>query len=272
MTWIFQGNPAKFDIDDYLARYPELIYWFTPKLATRISVGDRAYIWRSGSDAGAIAVGTVVEAPCPGRMVKHPEALGADLWQSGEPDPDAVRTGIRLDEIRLSTAEGMVSRATAKADPVFGSASIITMPNATVFSLSTEQASALGRLWGGLADPVVETSLSATTEGARKLVSHFRRERSASLRRSKIAELRANSGKCVCALCGISESDRYPAFVAERIFEVHHLSPLARAASPVCTTLADLALLCASCHRATHATPDVEANYAALHQHFRGKS
>jgi hypothetical protein len=29
MSWIFQGNPNRFDIDDYLSRYT-YIYWSAP--------------------------------------------------------------------------------------------------------------------------------------------------------------------------------------------------------------------------------------------------
>lgn len=39
MAWIFQGNPKIFDIDDYLARYPELVYWRAPRYQREIAVG-----------------------------------------------------------------------------------------------------------------------------------------------------------------------------------------------------------------------------------------
>ena len=76
MAWIFQGNPDRFDLDDYLLRYPELIYWRTPKFQDQIAVGDLAFIWRAGRDAGVVGVGVVVELPIPRDHVKHPEALG----------------------------------------------------------------------------------------------------------------------------------------------------------------------------------------------------
>ena len=40
----------------------------------------------------------------------------------------------------------------------------------------------------------------------------------------------------------------------------------------VVASLADLAVLCANCHRAVHATPAVEENYAALAAHLRSES
>ncbi len=271
-TWVFQGNPEKFDIDDYVARYPELIYWRTPRHAKEISIGDRAFLWRSGPNAGAIAIGTVVEPPTPGSAVLHPEALGNDLWRSEEPDPEEAKTGIHLDEVRLSEEDGYVPRGAAKDDPDIAKATIITIPNGTVFPLDRQQTKALERLWGlSTRGDVVATS-PAATEGERTLRAHRRRERSSALRDKKLAEVRAAHGQCVCALCGLDEATRYPPTFGSRIFEVHHLAPLSKAATPVRTTLADLAVLCANCHRAVHATPAVEQNYAALAVHLRSES
>ena len=272
MAWVFQGNPKIFDIDDYVTRYPELIYWRTPRHQSQIAVGDRAVIWRSGSDAGAIAIGEVVEAPTPGTAVKHPEALGTDLWRAEEPDPTEPRTGIQLQEIRLTTEDGFLPRAVAKADSALASASLITMPNGTVFPLDPDQTSAIERLWGLAVSQSLPAALTSASEGQKRLMSHYRRERSSSLRQKKLEEVRALHGKCVCALCGIDETSKYPAHFGGRIFEVHHLSPLSTAATPIRTTLDDLAVLCASCHRAVHATSTVEDNYAALAEHLRGES
>ena len=105
-TWVFQGNPEMFDVDDYVARYPELVYWRTPRYAKQISIGDRAFLWRAGPNAGAIAVGTVVEAPTRASTVLHPEALGSDLWRTVAPDANEPKTGIHLDEVRLSDEDG----------------------------------------------------------------------------------------------------------------------------------------------------------------------
>lgn len=271
MAWVFQGNPTKFDVDDYVTRYPELIYWRTPRHASQIAVGDRAFLWRSGAHAGAIALGVVVEAPTPGTKVKHPEALGTDLWRSEEPDPTEARTGIRLQDIRLTVEEGFLPRGVAKESPELADATIITMPNGTVFPLNPSQTIALERLWG-LCGSSSSPFADSESEGERKLRAHYRRERSTALRDKKLAEVRALHGKYVCALCTADESSKYPGTFGKRIFEVHHLSPLSRAATPVRTTLDDLALLCASCHRAVHATAAVEDNYAALASHLRGGS
>ena len=92
-TWVFQATPKVFDIDNYVARYPELVYWRTPRHAKKIFVGGRAFLWRSGPTSGAIAIGVVVEAPTPGSAVRHPEALGNGLWRADQPDPDEAKRG-----------------------------------------------------------------------------------------------------------------------------------------------------------------------------------
>jgi len=101
MGWVFQGNPKAVDIDDYLSRYPELIYWRTPRYAADIAVGDRTFLWRAGNESGAIAIGVVVEPPTPASRVQHPEALGDDLWIAKRPDPAENKTGIRIEELRV---------------------------------------------------------------------------------------------------------------------------------------------------------------------------
>ena len=267
MAWVFQGNPKIFGIDDYLARYPELVYWRTPRYADRIAVGDRAFIWRSGDDAGAIAVGTVVELPTPLKDVKHPEALGDDLWRADTPDAEELKTGIHLDEIRLSVAEGAVPRDVVKSSEVLSETILIKMPNGTVFPLSDSESRELERLWGSVAWRPGSTPTAS--EGAMRLRAHYRRERSAWLKKQKLKAVAAETGEVHCELCCVRATDTYPEKLGEQIFEVHHRKPLGDAVSPVRTTLDDLAVLCANCHRAVHASDDIEGNFKALEAHFR---
>jgi hypothetical protein len=267
MGWIFQGNPEMYAIDDYVARYPELIYWRTPRYATEIQTGDRAFLWRSGTDAGAIGIGTVVEAPTPGTRVKHLEALGAELWRATVPDPDEVRTGIHLEEVRLTAEEGMLARDGVKTDDVLATSLIIRMPTGTVFPLTPDETLRFERLWGLTTSVPLTLGLEAS-EGSKKLRSHFRRERSHRLRHLKLEEFLRQHGRYFCELCRDDGVSRYPEYLVNRIFEVHHRQPLSLADTPVRTTLDDLAVLCATCHRAVHATTDVDTNFELLTQRF----
>lgn len=266
MAWIFQGNRKRFDVDDYLSRYTQLIYWTTNR-ARGISLGDPVFIWRAGVDAGVVAVGHVVETPTPARSVKHPEALGDDLWVAAKADPDERKTGIRLHEIRLTREDGMVPRSAVKKDRNFGHSKIITVRTGTVFRLSPPQLGALENLWGS---PVTSIVSSGATEGQRRLRAHYARERSPWLREHKLQAFRMAHGRLYCELCRFESSAHDPAPFTDRAFEVHHKNPLAKAASPVRTTLDDLAVLCANCHRAVHANANVPENYSTLAKLYAG--
>jgi hypothetical protein len=271
-TWIFQGNPNLFDIDDYLTRYQQLVYWRTPTQRNSIALGDRAFMWRSGDSSGIVASGVVVELPAIESQLKHPEALGADLWIADElaarrTDPNAPKVGISLNSVRLNEEEGMISRSLVKEDPILSQNTIIRQPNSTVFSVTPDQASRLEEVWGGLVTKLNESFETSAIEGDKKLYSHRKRERSRFLVGKKLEQAR-RAGAIRCEVCQITEAGVYPQPFAARIFEVHHLMPLAQVETPTMTTLDDLAVVCANCHRAIHATAQVEENFLALKRSF----
>lgn len=263
MAWIFQGNPERFDLEDYLARYPELIYWRAPKFQTQIAVGDTAFIWRAGIDAGVVAIGVIVEQPSPPSTLKHPEALGDDLWHKDPPNDEEPKVGIKLLDVRLTPSEGMVTRSDVKGRPELAESAIIKMPNATVFRLDHLQTQALEHMWGSFSHSTSTAAEFSANEGRTQLRSHLRRERSPFLAKKKISAFIAQHGSLHCEICGTTGSS-YPSTFAPRPFEVHHIAPLAAASTPIRTTLADLAVLCANCHRVVHASKDVEANSFAV--------
>jgi predicted HNH restriction endonuclease len=75
-------------------------------------------------------------------------------------------------------------------------------------------------------------------------------------------------GELICEACLMKGSETYPTYVAQRVFEVHHRMPLATADGPVRTTLDDLAILCANCHKVVHASEDIDNNFTELVEHF----
>lgn len=90
------------------------------------------------------------------------------------------------------------------------------------------------------------------TEGHPKRVVHLRRERAPGLARDKKMAVLASTGKLACEECGFEPAVKYgPAFLDAGL-EVHHKVPLADLPSGAETALADLALLCATCHRVEH--------------------
>ena len=116
-----------------------------------------------------------------------------------------------------------------------------------------------------------DTILGGVAEGKRKVVAHAIMERR-SQRKEKIREFKEGKGKgeLFCE-CFYTKSESYPRRLRERTFEVHHRVPLANLQSESQTSLADLAVLCANCHRAIHTftppeMPSVEEFRALLNE------
>lgn len=80
--------------------------------------------------------------------------------------------------------------------------------------------------------------------------AHKTRERSASLRRRVLKE-RRQAGRLACDCCGYASPSTGDESWFEAALEVHHIKPLAASGQRM-TTLSDVALLCANCHRLTH--------------------
>jgi len=79
---------------------------------------------------------------------------------------------------------------------------------------------------------------------------HRRRERHPALRARKLKELDKAGTRPACEVCGlVPESVFGPG--SDQVLECHHLRPLRLGERS--TRLADVALLCATCHRAIHA-------------------
>lgn len=95
-----------------------------------------------------------------------------------------------------------------------------------------------------------EEDEEACVEG-RILFRHHRvRERNASLTKKKKKEVKKQTGRLACEVCGFAFSDRYGE-LGEGFIECHHRLPLA-AHNERITRTADLALVCSNCHRMIH--------------------
>lgn len=87
-------------------------------------------------------------------------------------------------------------------------------------------------------------------EGKLLLARHMRRERNPKLRKRKIESVRAAGMPIACEVCTFDFQKTYGDRGKDYI-EVHHTLPL-HVSGEVKTRLADLALLCANCHRMIH--------------------
>jgi hypothetical protein len=100
------------------------------------------------------------------------------------------------------------------------------------------------------AEVPILTALTAV-ETERRLVSHYRIDRSRRIRTAKVRVFEHQHGRIFCENCAFDYEERY----GERgrgFIEVHHVLPLAAILPNTVTNLDDLRLLCANCHRMVH--------------------
>lgn len=271
MAWILQGNPKRFDIDDYLTRYP-FVYWSAPINQKEFSIGDRIFIWRSGESAGVVAIGYLQELPAKRSEVNMPSALGDDLWVSEPAESFETKVGIKLDEVRLTPEEGMLERSLLKNHPIIQKSKIITNPQGTVFRVKPEEQGELEKLWKSVFVTESFDTTFAATEGSLKLKPHYRRERSRKLIELKKKQFKNEYGKLFCEICGFSFEERYPHSLGLDFIEAHHKTPLSQLDEVSRTTLNDLLLVCSNCHRMIHRTVDCDENLQTLIAYFSNRN
>ena len=146
-TWIFQANPARFDIDAFLKAGFIETTWLVTRYAGQIKAGDQVFIWRSGSGKKSPAAGAIAEARImaePQELPEHPAAV--QFWNDVE-----AATGSRLRAvlkiIRVASRRGVIKRDWLKQDPILKDLTILKMANSTNYEVLTEQAKRLNALW-----------------------------------------------------------------------------------------------------------------------------
>lgn len=118
--------------------------------------------------------------------------------------------------------------------------------------------------------PVIESSkvtlgdLSAE-ETTRRLVTHFKIDRSQKLRKAKIDAHLLEHGAVFCENCEFDFARFYPK-LGDGFIEVHHKKQLASLMPNEKTFVSDLMLLCSNCHRMVHRTrPPHTPDFLAAH-------
>lgn len=142
-SWLFQANPQRFDINQYLincTNHDNYIYFQINQHKQDIKVGDTAFIWRTKSNSknnprGIIAYGLIEEIN-PRNKVIYSKALEENLWSDkNDINASGLVAGIKIIEI-YSNAE-MVTDEILKDELFNGFSKNWQQTN---FSLSNEQA------------------------------------------------------------------------------------------------------------------------------------
>lgn len=144
--WIFQGNPTKFKVDQYLLLKNEILWLVRPeRYAKRMEPGDPAFIWRSDGlekgTGGIVAYGEVLDTPA------TMEDDAPDLWINPITAPRALRVRIRILDKRFSQATGMLLRTVLKDHPSLKELWILKWHSQTAFPVSGTQLRDLISLW-----------------------------------------------------------------------------------------------------------------------------
>ena len=272
-TWIFQGNPDRFDLDKYL-EMTRHIYWSVTRKSyqNRVKVGDCVFLWRAAGKAnaipGVVALGYVEESCCPVSAVQHPERLLENLWTAPREEPTEVKAGIDVTDTRLTPPLGMLTASVIRADPVLSQMQIIRVRTGTNFPISTEQDRRLTDMWQTANDPGAEWSFEggdySAAEGRVLYNVHRTRERSGSLVKEAKREFLKTHGDLHCEVCRFSFKDKYGQ-LGDGYIEAHHTKPVQQMEPGEVSQVAGLMMVCANCHRVIH-RGDPTANLAALRE------
>ena len=261
-SWIFQGNPKLFRIDEYLASRSEVV-WSVNQNKLEIEPGDRVYLWRSGAAAGIVAIGRVVS-----KVQSMPDDV-PELWigparqDSGPADRVCVRV--------LKRQEPALSRE--RVMKVLPKLTFLRASQGTNFPISEGEADTLDEeLDAGIIDVQVDLgvpfatlealpaedlqSLSAPAiqgkEGRVSLYSHYVRERNGAVARDAKRQFKSKHKVLRCEACGVVPLAKY----GVEIIEAHHKLPLSLSKGERETSAEDFLMLCPTCHRAIHKMPD----------------
>jgi hypothetical protein len=105
-TWIFQGNPNRFDIDGYFASHPSRFVWLVARYSEEMRPGDRVFIYRTGDNAAIVAEAEILEAPQP--RPEEPEAVA--FWRGDQTGADEILMRVQLRLIRVASTREVLRR------------------------------------------------------------------------------------------------------------------------------------------------------------------
>jgi len=149
-TWIFQANPATFEVDRYLTSAKDsIIYWLIKQkyYIRKILPGDEVYIWRADGrkkySGGIIAKGTIISYPSVIRVDKE----FAGLWKSKNYANEEYGVRILVEEIRLTPDEGMIPRVAIENDEILKSLKIVNFRQHTNYLVEDKYVNRLRLMW-----------------------------------------------------------------------------------------------------------------------------
>ncbi|WP_165483170.1 HNH endonuclease [Legionella genomosp. 1] len=257
-SWLFQANPQRFDINQYLincSKHNDYIYFQINQHKQDIKMGDTAFIWRTKSDSknprGIIACGLIEEIN-PRNKITYPKALEENLWSDKKDiNESGLVAGIKIVQIYLNA--GMITDEILKDELFNGFSKNWQQTN---LSLSVEQANLVINLLNfniNNDNQSNEIDMVFTRPEGRLIQSiHLRRERNPQLiNEAKKLFKKTNGGKLFCEICRFSFEEVYGS-IGENFIEAHHIIPVSQMKIDHKTSISELMMLCSNCHRMAH--------------------
>lgn len=141
--WIFQGNPTRFNVDDYLLEN-ESIWWSIRQqhLAEHIKLGDEVFIWRS--DGGNKGSGGIVART---QVIKLPQDYTNDSTEYWYEDVSGeTYLAVELKVLEVDLLNG-INRLELKENENLANLKILKLKQNTNYLVADEHADYLRQLW-----------------------------------------------------------------------------------------------------------------------------
>ncbi|MFE0620055.1 HNH endonuclease [Priestia aryabhattai] len=145
-TWIFQGNPRVFDIDNYVKNH-KFIWWSLKQkhFIDKIQLNDEVYLWRSDGGkrgtGGVIAKCKIVSLP----LQREDDSGAKDYWYTD--DWAYSYLAIKLEVLEVKLEDEFINRLSLLEHPVLKELLILRLRQQTNYLLSKKHAIELQRLW-----------------------------------------------------------------------------------------------------------------------------
>ena len=251
-TWIFQGNPKKFNIEGYISKN-KYIWWSVRQkhYEKEIRVGDEVFLWRAEAgrqvSGGIIARGTVIGLP-----ILRTDEESKEYWYSNDWSVPGIRVPIELHEVKVTS--GFIPRNELVTHDALKNLLILRMATQTNYKLEDLHAREIRSLWGvpDIQYQIDEEEANLFPEGKRVFRQHRVIERNPYLiKAAKEYHKKRMNGELKCMVCDFSFAEKYGA-IGEDFIEGHHTKPISEIEGEYNATVEDIALVCSNCHRMLH--------------------
>jgi hypothetical protein len=146
-TWVFQANPARFALDEYLATRPAVVAFLVTRYQRDVEVGDQVFMWRAIGGGKPDAAGIVAEATVIEPVAMRPDHPSARPFWANPNEADVPTERVILKMNRIASYGEVVQRQWIKEDPLLSTMLILRLANGTNYPTSAKEASRLNALW-----------------------------------------------------------------------------------------------------------------------------